>query len=781
MKRVTYRALHGVTAVDVPDVELSFVDGETKEVHDRDAARILTNRNFVDADTDNNPNYVCANCDADAIERYFLDPRTGETRFYREDDSDQTTPPLCRLCYLAVHGEYVKHFRSLGMTDSDLRLVLARRRKLPRDRSRFARKKTPQPSLTAEERRELWRAEAETSVEELLLEKGTPHHYRALKGRENFAKSRRAGVDGLAYFDLLRDVAKRYFDVWPEQRDAILDAHKRDGKRLLTAFGFATADDLAHWFASTYDGETIGAGNDTLRSRRVETSTLSDEEQSSPWGFLRGWLTAERGEHGGLFGLNLAYATVSIATPQEVLALQSASDEDLRNIPPVPIVDVPRRGLPQYRKLSAFSIDEYAAVVPNERRGGFGFEEMPQDVGALFVSLFERLNAVAGDPVSVGLEGPDVRTAYHTFASTFWKWYETRDTSAIKRERHVSPIPQGDFLIPSASVMQATHRTIVSRETWKVPLDDYPFRDDEQTALRFSIGGETGDGTFDPKTDGGFSADLASLDPQWSIIYAAAMGAWTAAYHQNKLTASGGVAIHVNDILELRGLKRKGASRDFKPEQKRIVADTMRRLGKLRLRGTHMRPDGKNIRLSGPLIEIVEAEVEDLFGFTPYGFVVRPGMTVQPLFVQSPQLATYFAKLAKLDTRQGVERMAYLIGLYLAFQYRTRKKTQNFDQPFSVRTLLDGSRVPVEGNSKHFTRFRDQFDKALDRLAKDGITAGWQYVAGDEERLPVRGWFRPWLEQCRVCVTPPATIVIEAAEQAKRLTGDSLKKTSIPT
>jgi len=528
--------------------------------------------------------------------------------------------------------------------------------------------------------------------------------------------------------EMLARAIRNYWSAWSEQRDAVLERHAEAQKR---------ADKFRK-----------------KQRKAPSANALRKLQASDPVAFAAFDAEAQFAMHGGPLGIEMMSFAADLGPIElhEIPAIAIAPKNSLRDRPPVRMFWRRVVQPDSVRPLSGHLDEEEACAVVAGAGSGAPLETLRNALPSARKLL---------ELVESGVADVDVlRPAYREFALEFWTWREEQHTETSLK-RHISEIPSGDvFWMPSATVFQAAHRAVVSRKDWTHNGTDYPRYDDPPSMLSFSIGGQTGDGSFDPKTENGFAADLASLDPEWSVVYAAAMGAWTSAFHQGKLTTGAGVAIHVNDILELRGLKRH-QSRDFRPEQKREIAITMKRLAKLRVRGEYTQPDGKKRRLTGALIEIVEDEVDDLFGFTPYGFVIRPGLAVQPLFEQSPQFALFFTQLANLDTRQGVEKIAYLIGLYLAFQWRIRQ-TYDVTQPFKIRTLFNGARVPIQANSKHYTRFKDQIEAALDRLAHNGIVAEWQYQGDDEQNLPDHGWFQPWLE-CRVVIKPPESIMRDAA------------------
>ncbi len=571
------------------------------------------------------------------------------------------------------------------------------------------------------------------------------------------------------YFDALKLVADRYFAQWPEQRQAILAGHQAEGERLVRDYRFADVAEMRAFMEKNRE-RTLGDVDKTLRENAQ--TNVEQDDFPGPSKVIHAWIEADAGRTGGVFGGYLTIGPGAIIPLNEIAKAYDASDDELRARPPVSIRWAQRDlSLSEQTIDAKLPVDGFYVAVPGNATG-FMASDLPSDLRALLVAFANETNAVIQEPAHLAEMRREIRDAYHAFAKKFWSWHESggfrlglsrngKDVTPTG-SRPVFPIREGEtFLIPSAQVFQGAHRAMVSREGWNDTGTDWPsFKD--SSGVVYSIGGITGDGTFRPTTDEGLQADLAALEPEMSLAFAAAMGAWTQAFHNRTLSQSGAVVFHVNDILELRGLKRTKDG-TFKPEQKRAVAARLHRLEKFYASGEAPGSDGRKMRLTGRLIDVVTAEAEDLFGMTPYGFAIRPGLAVAPFFEQSPQLAHFFTKLAALDTKQGVERIAYLLGLYLVFQFRVREKSQNFAQPFLVKTLLVGARVPIEANSKHFTRFRDNAEAALDRLKAVGCVAGWEYETGDTEALPDRGWFRPWLEKCRVKITPPEPILESAA------------------
>jgi len=130
VQRITYvpnRHASPVSPVAVPDVELIFAPGETKNVVNRVARQLLTNPDFIDATTKVNPNFVCAWCSKATLDDSFLDESTGDVRLIREDDGDPGSARLCLACFIAAAPEYEEAFRRKGLSE-DLAMDISARR-----------------------------------------------------------------------------------------------------------------------------------------------------------------------------------------------------------------------------------------------------------------------------------------------------------------------------------------------------------------------------------------------------------------------------------------------------------------------------------------------------------------------------------------------------------------------------------------------------------------------------------------------------------------------------
>jgi hypothetical protein len=386
-------------------------------------------------------------------------------------------------------------------------------------------------------------------------------------------------------------------------------------------------------------------------------------------------------------------------------------------------------------------------------------ERWPNNVCKLFAALTDKLNAVRGELPEIRWKRPSVLAAYHAFAAAYWKRRESE-----KRRPHF-PIHKDDesCLILANKAAQNTHEALALSNKWENPDDDFPRYCTD--GMQFSLGGVPQEDVFNEAMIQSFRNDLANLGLDASIIYMITMGAWIKAFHSETLASSGAVHIHVNDVLELRGYT-KHKNGGFRREHKLEVAGCLHRLSRVNIKGQIVAPNGKRLYMKGAMLHVTEVGTDDLFGETPYEFLVRPGDAMLPLFQQrnATQFARFFTALAKLGTKKpGVQRYAALLGTYLFYHYRIRESKQNFAQPFYVRTLLEGAHIEIETNSSHFARFRQHIEDALDLIQSLGGVRAWEYASGNENDLPKRGWFPVWLDQWSIRITPPDSILADAA------------------
>jgi len=121
----------------------------------------------------------------------------------------------------------------------------------------------------------------------------------------------------------------------------------------------------------------------------------------------------------------------------------------------------------------------------------------------------------------------------------------------------------------------------------------------------------------------------------------------------------------------------------------------------------------KRVTVHSRLVDVsLESERDQVGDEHPYAFNLATGDWARPYVGHDGRMvAQLLRSVMEFDPRQGVGLKAMRLGLYLSFQWRIRSSRANYDQTWAVRILLDGARIPVEADSRLYTRFRDQ--KAL--------------------------------------------------------------------
>ena len=224
------------------------------------------------------------------------------------------------------------------------------------------------------------------------------------------------------------------------------------------------------------------------------------------------------------------------------------------------------------------------------------------------------------------------------------------------------------------------------------------------------------------------------------------------------------VRIHVSEILAYRNIKKHHGG-GYRREQKEEVRDDVLTLHSIWVKSNQLVYEAagkkrrqKAVSVKSHLLDVAVESDRDLFGEeTPYAFRIRPGEARPYLGELTRMTALLLRPVLGYDCRQGVGRMAMRLGLYLTMQWRIRAAHGTLLQPWAVRTLLEGARIPLPTDARVFGRFRDQAEQAFDRLHADGVIAGWHYDRGDEAALPKRGAFDHWLKWT-VAVVPPREI-----------------------
>ena len=263
-----------------------------------------------------------------------------------------------------------------------------------------------------------------------------------------------------------------------------------------------------------------------------------------------------------------------------------------------------------------------------------------------------------------------------------------------------------------------------------------------------------------------------------------ALDAVSACWLRRARTTNDRVAIHIDEILRMRGLKpkRSGSGRrgGFEPEQRAEVFRSLLHLQDVWLdiaEVTVYEGEGKTRRK--PVTRSFQSRafvMTDRVGqrrldgtMDVEAVLVTPGSAFgRFLYGPGRQVALLSANALRYNPlRQQPEKRLLR---YLSWQWRIGAGQGAFVKVYRVPTLLEETGIDVYEPKPAKTR--DRLEKCLDALQEQGDIAAWQYAEGwREEDLPRKGWVPLWLE-ARISVEAPQAIqdAYQNLEELNRLT-----------
>lgn len=314
-----------------------------------------------------------------------------------------------------------------------------------------------------------------------------------------------------------------------------------------------------------------------------------------------------------------------------------------------------------------------------------------------------------------------------------------------------------------------------SLHLWKNPPKRPPYYHDPDSNVLVYMGGALGSAapTIKPAEAQQAWGQVLALDDRTVSTFIICIGKWFADIG-GAGTPIVSTRIRATDILEFRGVKKhhKGG---YRRDQKQETREDILTLNSIWVRSEQdiyeshgSRKRKKTVAVDSRLLEVAIESEPDLFGDeTPYAFRIRPGDWAEHYLDEHNRMTALLLRpIMKYDPRQGVGRLAMRLGIYLTMQWRIRASYNNYNQPWLVRTLLEGACVPIEADARLYARFRGQVEEALDRLQDDKVLR-WHYIDCDDSQLPKRGWFPVWLKW-KVWIEPPATIPDQYKQMASR-------------
>jgi hypothetical protein len=330
--------------------------------------------------------------------------------------------------------------------------------------------------------------------------------------------------------------------------------------------------------------------------------------------------------------------------------------------------------------------------------------------------------------------------------------------------------------IGSSTLLPYTFRAIRTPELWTRPGNGRaPYYEEESETsaeserIKVILHPTDGRSPLTPEQEAASYAAVLRLDDDKIRAFAICLGAWFAGTSGGDLRL-GKVTLTANAILEYQGIKRWKGS--YTTAQKNKVADDVWALNQIFIRGPQVVYDARGrqrvVNVRSRLLEVAQEDEATLFNEeVPRAFRVAPGDWVKPLIDEGTRyVATLLAPVLRYNPQQGVGKIAMRLGIHLALHWRFRAAHGNYEQPWYIRTLLEGTGIPIPAHREQRRRLMEQFDQALDKLQGDGVIAGWQYVRCAETEDPHRV-FPEWIART-VTIAPPPSVLEQYADLAQR-------------
>ena len=513
---------------------------------------------------------------------------------------------------------------------------------------------------------------------------------------------------------------RRYWAMWPEHRDAVLERYDEALKR--------AAD-----FRKRYHSMPPVAALQNVR--RDDPSLWAVLAASAYFEIGGGPLGVEMTDFGGNLG-PVYYRDVS--------RVAGATNDELSNMPPVRVV---------FGSFEDGQLDIFVLVAGEST--GVTLESL-RDRFAAARALSNLLETAQSADLEV------LRPAYSTFASELWIWRKKNslDNARVNIDRLGGILP----ILTSAPMQIAIESMLVDGNRWSHDPQKRPFYGNK-TGVFVSVGDPTDSRVLSIEQQKASAEMVLKLDDEHAQTFAYLMANWMVQNDGQAVTQR--ARVHVNDLLDFRDLKRK--KRDFKPEQKREERDRILRLSEMWMtvrervlvRGKKRKTKEVNVisRLIDLAIETdatgVGAPIPLLLegmptSSVPYAFRYEPGEWAKSYWADSQYVGSIFRKVLSYDTRVLAERMAMRIALYLSFVRQRRERT--------VRDLLAGAHIFIPTTMP--LRSREAFEDALGRLRDDGITFGYEYVGGDPP-ISGKGWSARWLDSEISILSQPSPAELE--------------------
>jgi len=299
------------------------------------------------------------------------------------------------------------------------------------------------------------------------------------------------------------------------------------------------------------------------------------------------------------------------------------------------------------------------------------------------------------------------------------------------------------------------------------PEGAIPYYEGEDGKLYMAAAPVTEPVELDAAEQEAYTQKILSLNDDMVVAYVTAMAIWFAERGGERDSKGEPVIVktrvHVNDVLSFMGAKRTNG--DYQPKQKRKVAREIWALSEVIIHAPQTiyqsgkRP--KQVMVHSRLLEVAQENEINAWGEqTPYNFLIAPGEYAIPRMREDGAMTALLLKpVVEVGAHRGDGKvLALRLGFLLTQHWRIRAAHHTYEQPWEVRSLLQGARIPLEVDSRLRDRFVKLFNETMDDLCERRVIKGWHYLDWDVENRPHRNWWGDWLKG-RVAIFPPDLVV----------------------
>lgn len=235
-------------------------------------------------------------------------------------------------------------------------------------------------------------------------------------------------------------------------------------------------------------------------------------------------------------------------------------------------------------------------------------------------------------------------------------------------------------------------------------------------------------------------------------------------YITNAKTPHDLIFIEVDDILKLRGIKKKkggtGNRGGYERKQRMEIAKQIDLLSNTWLT---IYKDKNNRGWESRVIKIDDREGQITIDgrVEPDTWLYKMGTAIAEFIFNEQQRQIAYISCKALSYDPDKQKWEKRITYYLTWLWRIRQSKDQYSEPFKVEVLLE--HIEREDAIKKKVvrpgRIRERLEKALDKIQEDGVIKKWQYEDGfNEDSMSGKEWYKKWLKS-KIIILPPDEII----------------------